>query len=292
MYEKNGYFGEVDFFFHEPEPMGKFLISISLMGWHKCNSLYRVTRSKADHSCADYYLMLHTVSGKGILHYHGKQYALTENTAAIIDCRVPHQYYTAPGEVWEFYFIHFNQETIGETYRILVEKDSFLVMLSQSLLIRHSMRSIIDLNKRHGKGIDVQASSLLSIILHAMLEDAQGRMRATPLIEEILGHLHTHYAEKIELQEIANQFFINKNYLCSLFKRDLGDTLYNVLTKIRIAESKKLLLGTMLPLADIAHACGFSTPNNFITTFKRLEGTTPHVFRKSMRQKHRDLLHF
>lgn len=292
MYEKNGYFGEVDFFFHEPQPMGKFLFSVYLVGWHKCNPLYRIKRSETDSTCENYYLLLHTVSGKGILQYRNREYALTENSAAIIDCRIPHRYCTAPGQLWEFYFIHFNQDSIRESYLFLLEKNSFLIQLSQSALTGHTIQSAIDMSKGHGKGIDVKLSSLLSTIFHAMLEDAQGSIHTTPLIEEILHYLHTHYAEKLELQDIANQFFINKNYLCSLFKKDLGDTLYNVLTKIRIAESKKLLLRSMAPLADIARACGFSTANNFITTFKKQEGITPHAFRKSMRQKHKELLHF
>ena len=88
------------------------------------------------------------------------------------------------------------------------------------------------------------------------------------------------WKEKLELKDLAEQFYISKNYLCSIFKKHLQQSPYSYLTKIRIEESKKMLVGTDYPVNVIATKCGFSTPNNFIATYKRFEGITPNKYRK------------
>ena len=60
----------------------------------------------------------------------------------------------------------------------------------------------------------------------------------------------------------------------------LGLSFKNYLILLRIAESKRLLLSTDLPIADIAGRVGYSNVNNFIKMFRSRVGTTPLQYRR------------
>jgi two-component system response regulator YesN len=95
----------------------------------------------------------------------------------------------------------------------------------------------------------------------------------------IIGYINSHYAEKISLRDLANEFCFNKNYICSLFKKYTGNTFSHYILNRRIDESKKLLESTNLPLRIIAEETGFSDDGYFNRVFKAICGVPPHQYR-------------
>ena len=65
-----------------------------------------------------------------------------------------------------------------------------------------------------------------------------------------------------------------------LFATRLGHSAGAGIARRRIAEAKRLLDGTDLPLAAIAERCGFCHASFLIRTFKRATGLTPHGWRR------------
>jgi AraC-like DNA-binding protein len=53
----------------------------------------------------------------------------------------------------------------------------------------------------------------------------------------------------------------------------------------RIKKAKYLLLNTQLSVAEIAYACGFSSPAYFSTVFKSRSRQTPKTFREQLHKK-------
>lgn len=95
-------------------------------------------------------------------------------------------------------------------------------------------------------------------------------------------YIHTHFKEPITLEALAKHLNLNKSYLCTIFKKATKDSFCNYTNKIRIEESKKLLLDTNESMTDIALAVGFSSASYFNTIFKKLEGKTPLEYRRSI----------
>ncbi|MBU3803805.1 MAG: AraC family transcriptional regulator [Candidatus Cellulosilyticum pullistercoris] len=94
-------------------------------------------------------------------------------------------------------------------------------------------------------------------------------------------YIHTHFREPITLEALAKYLNLNKSYLCTIFKKATKDSFCNYTNKVRIEESKKLLLNTNEPMIDIALAVGFSSASYFNTIFKKVEGKTPLEYRKN-----------
>lgn len=95
-------------------------------------------------------------------------------------------------------------------------------------------------------------------------------------------YIHTHFREPITLEDLAKHLNLNKSYLCTIFKKATRDSFCNYTNKVRIEESKKLLLNTTDSMIDISLAVGFSSASYFNTIFKKFEGKTPLEYRKGL----------
>lgn len=95
----------------------------------------------------------------------------------------------------------------------------------------------------------------------------------------ILSYIKSHYNTKLSLHELSEQFFLNKNYICFLFKKFTGNTFSNYLVNLRIEKSKELLRTTNMPLQLIAEKTGFMDIYYFSKVFKSVSGIPPHKYR-------------
>jgi AraC-like DNA-binding protein len=81
------------------------------------------------------------------------------------------------------------------------------------------------------------------------------------------------------LASVAEKFGMSATNLTHHFKTKLGKTVMSYLDEIRIAQAKKLLSETDLPLSDQVHQVGYFDVSNFIKKFKKHTGTTPGRYR-------------
>lgn len=98
--------------------------------------------------------------------------------------------------------------------------------------------------------------------------------------DDILSYINSHLSEAISLQLISDTFYINKNYICNLFQKNLHCTFSAYLTKKRIELAKNLLVTTNLPLQAISHETGFADEFYFGKVFKKHCNISPGLYRK------------
>lgn len=98
--------------------------------------------------------------------------------------------------------------------------------------------------------------------------------------KEIAQYLEAHYAREIPLQEVADAVGFNKNYICSVFKRDSGMTIGNCQTVIRIRKAAEMISFSDMNLTQVASATGFTNLSHFNRIFKKVVGIPPGQYRK------------
>lgn len=95
-------------------------------------------------------------------------------------------------------------------------------------------------------------------------------------VSEAMDYINDHFSEELTLCEIAEHVNLSKNYLCSIFKKLNGVSVWDYLTSKRIEYAigviKKNKNMTML---EIATKCGFNNTANFNRAFKIYTGKTP-----------------
>lgn len=97
---------------------------------------------------------------------------------------------------------------------------------------------------------------------------------------EIKSYLDEHYTEKIMLDDLAEEFFINKFYLSKIFRETYGTTVNNYLISKRITRAKQLLRFTDMTVDEVGSAVGMADANYFSRMFRKVEGISPREYRK------------
>ena len=100
------------------------------------------------------------------------------------------------------------------------------------------------------------------------------------VVQKAGEYLRTHYSKKISVEDVARAVYLSPCHLSKIFKEELGCTIMEYLTKIRIEEAKKMLSNPKYNIIQVASILGFKDPGYFTKVFKRSEGITPSQFRE------------
>lgn len=87
----------------------------------------------------------------------------------------------------------------------------------------------------------------------------------------------------VSVKQICEALGTSRSTLDKLFLHHLGRSITGEMTRIRVQRSQGMLLGSDLPLAEIASRCGFSSATYFCRFFRRITGQTPDSYRQAWR---------
>ena len=104
--------------------------------------------------------------------------------------------------------------------------------------------------------------------------------RGREAVELGIDYMEKHYRERCKLEDIAASAHLSPVYFHNIFSTAVGKTPYEYLTRLRLEESKRLILMGELSMAEIAEQCGFSSQSYFNAVFKQKNGETPSEYRR------------
>ena len=104
-------------------------------------------------------------------------------------------------------------------------------------------------------------------------------------IRPAINYIDANYDKPIGLADVAKASYMSVSRLAHVFKEQMGITLIDYLTGVRIERAKQLLLATTQNCTEICFEVGYNNQSYFTRTFKRLVGSTPRQFRvKNLRR--------
>lgn len=98
-------------------------------------------------------------------------------------------------------------------------------------------------------------------------------------VKAIKEYIDSFYSENLSLENLAEQFFISKQYLANKFKTVTGVTVLDYIHNKRLSKAKELLADSSLPVSEIATHIGYDSISYFNKLFRREFGVTPTEFR-------------
>jgi AraC-like DNA-binding protein len=99
----------------------------------------------------------------------------------------------------------------------------------------------------------------------------------------MVRHIAEHFREPLTIADIAEAARLHPNYAMTHFRKILRTTIWDYLTRCRLAEARRLLITTDLPIAAVATESGFTSVSRFYKTFKTGCGTPPATYRRQHR---------
>lgn len=156
-------------------------------------------------------------------------------------------------------------------YRILME--SGCVNNSSSNTIYSSLFSLTSLEQYQ--------SVLTAFFLDLRAKLLQQQLnRGDQLIRKICAFIDEHYCDSsMSLGTVASSVFISTTYLSILFKKEMGTTFTEYISRLRMERAKALLRDNNLKTYEAAEQTGYGDPQYFSSCFKKYTGMTPSEYK-------------
>ncbi|OUS69789.1 two-component system response regulator [Paenibacillus sp. MY03] len=140
---------------------------------------------------------------------------------------------------------------------------------------------------RHFKAIeDAKSASEALNCLDAFIAEAEAcisdkaALPGNANMKKLLDYIHQHYAEPLNLTDMAKHFHFNASYLSSYFSAHNSEGFVDYLHKVRIEKAEELLRKGDAMISEISGMVGYSDHSYFCKVFKKSTGLSPSRYRR------------
>ncbi len=124
-------------------------------------------------------------------------------------------------------------------------------------------------------------------LVHDLKLQEAGRreVKKNPHISQCKDYIFSHLHEKITVQTLADELFLNPNYLSDLFREYEGIPLSKYIMQEKLNRASNLLKYSDYTYSEIATYLGFSSQSHLGTQFKKFTGLTLHQYRSMYKRQ-------
>lgn len=268
--------------FHDPEKQQQMLpLSLHILGInHQQKPVLRPTG-------LHFFQWFYCIKGTGELIINDCRSILHQGQGALIYPQMPHSYHGLTSE-WELHFIGFSGQNCMELLKTLYMHESGVYHFSNTTVFSQHIEQLDSLKKQKMK----HKNAAYSKVCYSLLLDLSSCIKhintSVPvqenrLVQQIIAYLEENYAKPVSLDDIARYVKLSKEYMCTLFKQCMQQSIMHYLQFVRISRARIFLLQyPEKKVLDIAKMCGFESPSYFGKIFKKEIGVTPENYRNSI----------
>ncbi|MFC4810718.1 response regulator [Paenibacillus sp. GCM10023250] len=114
--------------------------------------------------------------------------------------------------------------------------------------------------------------------LGGLYVQGQGQIRSEAFLA-VLRYVNDHYNRNLTLQMLADEFYMNRNYIGQLFIKHVSRSFTDYLAELRIRRACELLRDSNLPVHRVGEEVGYHDAYYFSKIFKKMTGRTPRAYR-------------
>nr|WP_263323635.1 response regulator [Neobacillus sp. Marseille-Q6967] len=137
----------------------------------------------------------------------------------------------------------------------------------------------------HNEIFDIQLlEELKTWLIHyfnstlSIVKDVYDQTRRKEILEAF-QYVAMNIEKKISLDEVSSHLYLNPSYFSRLFKKEVGETFVEYVTKMKLTRAKELLEQTADSVGKICERLGYDNQSYFIKIFKNYVGVTPIEYR-------------
>ncbi|MGO4790682.1 response regulator [Paenibacillus sp. 2KB_20] len=103
---------------------------------------------------------------------------------------------------------------------------------------------------------------------------------------QVEAYVQHNFNEDISLQQLAARFHLSEAHFSRLFRKRLGVSFIEYLTRLRMEQAKRLLGDENVRIYEVSLAVGYQDSRYFSQIFRKYTGETPTEYRKRMLESH------
>jgi AraC-like DNA-binding protein len=237
----------------------------------------------------EYYHLFYFLTGKSVFSINKKEYHALKDACFIVPPKALHALQKVSGETLTAFEIKF---TVSDIH-FLEHLDLSRMAFTGNEFVKTLITYIVDNGRSRvpytmhcvnnylgtlliylsgGKSKKEQKKDIVSLFT-----DTEGFSKTTV---SIIIYIERNYMNKISLSSIAAYVKRNKNYICSLFKKETGITIADYINYVRIIEAARHFSYSDIDISNVCARVGFINVSHFTRTFKNFMGMSPRVYRR------------
>ena len=247
--------------------------------------------TKVDYHYHEFYKLLFFISGKGGYFVEGKRYALTPGDIILIGKQCVHRPEFESGVPCERIVLYISPELLlRESSSTCQLTDCFSKeydhVLRPNEKIRKTLFSIVSnmeqelSSNRYGKEI-VSTGMLLNLlveiarsIFHKEVQKPAPMLPKSKRMLDIMHYLDAHLTEDINIDLLAEKFYISRFHMMRRFREETGTTIHAYISDHRLMLARDWI-GQGIPATEVCFQCGFGSYSSFSRAYGKFFGTTP-----------------
>ncbi len=232
-----------------------------------------------------FYQWIQCIKGAGEVILDEQKIIIREGRGILLKANIPHSYYGTTDQ-WITHNISFSGSACEQILNGLGLKQSGVYQVTNFDIIRKFVEEMKMHQKAKTPRLDRIYSKELYIFLLDLSYDIQRIHISEPAMENkvlriVDQYLIDHFSQPISLDTLAELVDLRKEYLCTLFKKHMQQTISQHLQVIRIAHAKYYLVHyPEKTVKEIGVLCGFESTSYFCKIFKKITGYSPDEYRR------------
>lgn len=223
--------------------------------------------------------------GSGEIMIDHRTSILHKGQGLLIYPHIPHAYHALTSD-WTMHIFGFQGPVCAELLKTLGMCESGVYHLSDPDIFEEHIQKLHMIYETKSKNKQLELSKecyafLLDLSCCINQINTAIPAQGNEIVRQIVSYLEENYAHTFSLDDLAEQIQLTKEYMCTLFKQSMQQTIVHYLMGIRINHAR-ILLGQYpnLKVMEVARMCGFESPSYFGKIFKQIMGMTPETYRK------------
>ena len=234
------------------------------------------------------YIIHYILEGKGTYQVGERKYQLSAGQGFLIEPETLTYYQADPEEPWSYLWVGVGGteaekhiKDIGLNNRQLIFQYEHGERLKEIVLamLKHTKVTVANLYYLQGRLYDFFSALTEDEVIDSCVDIS----KESAYIQEAVTFIRNRYSEGLSVADIAKHMNVNRSYLYTLFKENLGMSPKDFLTKFQISQAREQLTITDLSIEEVAEACGYHSCLVFSKAFKKGNGVTPTQYRKNHR---------
>mgnify|MGYP004631615281 CR=1 FL=1 len=116
------------------------------------------------------------------------------------------------------------------------------------------------------------------LVDHSELTKMSKKPHDTGFIELLSTYLDSNYTKPLTISGVSAELGYSKNYFCTLFKENFGQSFTNYLCEYRVKRAASVYKSGGMPLSELAAMVGFSDYCYFSRSFTKYIGVSPSAY--------------
>lgn len=256
--------------------------SLSLRREHFMYSYDKFAPANLTFQMHQYYEVLLFKSGNANYIIDGTKYEARAGDLFITSPHELHSIVFSGDDMYERHFVQFDTEILSvlsqslpQSFAEAAAKHKIAACDVKKYKIDALFDDICETVSKRPKEFEVLAQSyifqMIVTICDCMMVSFEQPAASTTKAQRIKQYINKNFTRSISLDEIAENVFFNKYYMCHIFKEDTGMTIKEYIELLRFMYARRLHFQGK-KMSDIASLCGYSDYSLFYKNFTKYSG--------------------